>query len=119
MRFSMISAFSLALGSTMAADSACEKTKMDTVMKNCFETDLQAFLKLRSAHLSKPNADVRYTCLDWTTNKCSKVPDAPLGNDFGPPCIRHDFCYGNLEQLNKDKFKNSWRAQVDKVFHDE
>lgn len=86
-------------------------------MRNaCYELDLAAFLKLREAHHSKPNADLRYACLDWTQDGCSWAPDKPLGYDFEPSCIRHDFCYGNMKAMGK---LDAERSRVDDIFHKE
>jgi hypothetical protein len=45
---------------------------------------------------------------DWSTNRCSFSPDNPNNWDFWKGCIRHDFLYRNLIQMEQRYNQNFW-----------
>ncbi|GAA1071805.1 phospholipase [Nocardiopsis composta] len=55
--------------------------------------------------------------LDWSNDGCSYSPDQPLGNDFLPGCVRHDFGYRNFKL--QERFTEDNRARIDGVFRDD
>ncbi|WP_017627100.1 phospholipase [Nocardiopsis chromatogenes] len=55
--------------------------------------------------------------LDWSNDGCSMSPDQPLGYDFNPGCVRHDFGYRNFKL--QQRFDESNRLRIDNVFRDD
>jgi hypothetical protein len=52
--------------------------------------------------------------LDWSSDGCTDVPDAPLGYDFLTACWRHDFGYRNYKAQHR--FTENARARIDGQF---
>lgn len=67
-----------------------------------FHVDMADFTKARDAQ--------NLSCLNWSSDGCSYVPDKVRGvYDFKPSCRRHDFGYRNYKKQNRcsQKFKDS------------
>ncbi|RJQ82923.1 phospholipase [Pseudonocardiaceae bacterium YIM PH 21723] len=75
-----------------------------------FDTDLDTFLTIRAGH---PHDDQ----FDWTSDGCTLAPDRPLGFNFLPACLRHDFGYGNYKR--QGRFDEDVRKDIDDNFRDD
>ncbi|MDI2132257.1 phospholipase [Yinghuangia seranimata] len=101
---SVVGAVTLNLAPAFAADAADPVAAVDRLM---FSDSLSAFVGARAA------AD-RPANLDWSSDGCTGVPDAPFGYDFTTACWRHDFGYRNFK--DQGRFTEDARGDIDDVF---
>jgi hypothetical protein len=67
-----------------------------------FSTPIWEFSNLFDRHHAPGVADNEAAILiDWSTDACTGVDDRPLGWDFKPSCIRHDFGYRNYKRQRR------------------
>ncbi|SHF34672.1 phospholipase [Streptoalloteichus hindustanus] len=90
------------------AEAALTPAKLRSVTDEyLFSKSLSQFHSLRA---KRPHSKQ----LDWSSDGCSKSPDAPLGYDFLPACQRHDFGYRNYKK--QSRFTKDNRKRIDDNF---
>ncbi|MCP2256934.1 phospholipase A2 [Streptoalloteichus tenebrarius] len=93
------------------AEAALTPAKLKSVTDEyLFSKSLSQFGTLRN---QRPYSDQ----LDWSSDGCSKSPDAPLGYNFLPACHRHDFGYRNYKK--QSRFSEANRKRIDDNFHND
>ncbi|WP_017538883.1 phospholipase [Nocardiopsis halophila] len=108
-------AFAAAVAVPMAAVPAQADTLPPEELRSItdrlvFEHTLDEFIAVSDRRPHEPQ-------LDWSNDGCSMSPDEPLGYDFNPGCVRHDFGYRNFKL--QQRFDEANRLRIDNVFRDD